>query len=57
MAPLMQSADVGDVLLFSGRRLSGSSVGWVVDTVGIGQDGTHSGSVDGVGDDGARNGG
>jgi len=57
MVPLMQSADAGDVLLFFGRRLSSSSVGRVVDAVGTGQDGTHSGSVDGVEDDGARNGG
>lgn len=46
---MMQSAGVGDVLLFSGRRRSNSSVGWVVNAVGTGQDGADGETADVVG--------
>ena len=36
---MMQSADVGGVLLFSGRRVSGGSVGRVVNAVETGRAG------------------
>ena len=56
MVPLMQSADVGDVLLFAGRRLSRSSV-VSGNVVVIWQGGAHSDGVDGARGDGAGDGG